>query len=138
MVAGLGLLDDVTMLSYEQMVIDNEMVKIIARLAQGIIVDDDHMAIDLIKKVGPGGSFLPERHTISWLNKEHFMTEITDRRTGELWEADGKKSVVDRAHEKAAKIMKEHVVQPVPADVAKQFESIVKAAESDIKQHGLN
>jgi trimethylamine--corrinoid protein Co-methyltransferase len=138
MVAGLGLLDDVTMLSYEQMVIDNEMVKIMARLAQGVIVDDDHMAIDLIKKVGPGGSFLPERHTISWLNKEHFMTEITDRRTGELWEADGKKSVVDRAHEKAAKIMKEHVVQPVPADVAKQFESIVKAAESDIKQHGLN
>jgi len=138
MIAGLGLLDDVTMLSYEQMVIDNEMAKIMARLAQGVQVDDEHMALDLIKKVGPGGSFLAERHTMSWLNKEHFLTEITDRRTGEAWEADGKKTVVERAREKAAKIMKDHVVQPVAPEVAKQFESIVVAAEKDIKEHGLD
>ena len=138
MIAGLGLLDDVTMLSYEQMVIDNEMAKIMARLAAGVTVDDDHMAIDIIKKVGPGGSFLSERHTMSWLNKEHFITDITDRRTGEAWEADGKKTVVDRAREKAAKIMKEHVVQPVSSDVAKEFEAIVKKAEKDIKSHGLD
>jgi trimethylamine--corrinoid protein Co-methyltransferase len=138
MIAGLGLLDDVTMLSYEQMVIDNEMAKIMARLAAGVTVDDDHMAIDIIKRVGPGGSFLSERHTLNWLNKEHFITEITDRRTGEAWEADGKKTVVDRAREKAAKIMKEHVVQPVSSDVAKEFEAIVKKAEKDIKSHGLD
>jgi len=138
MIAGLGLLDDVTMLSYEQMVIDNEMAKIMARLAQGVQVDDEHMALDLIKKVGPGGSFLADRHTMSWLNKEHFLTEITDRRTGEAWEADGRKSVVERAREKAAKIMKDHVVEPVAADVAKKFEDIVVAAEKDIKEHGLD
>lgn len=138
MVAGLGLLDDVTMLSYEQMVIDNEMVRIMARIAQGVVVDDDHMAVDLIKKVGPGGSFLGERHTMQWLNKEHFLTEITDRRTGESWEADGRKSVVDRAREKAAKIMKEHQVQPVQAEVAREFESILKKAEKDIKERGLD
>jgi len=138
MVAGLGLLDDVTMLSYEQMVIDNEMVKIMARLAGGVIVDDDHMAIDLIKKVGPGGSFLGERHTMQWLNKEHFMTEITDRRTGEAWEADGRKSVIDRAHEKVQKILKEHQVQPVPNEVAKDFDAIVKKADKDIKDNGLD
>jgi trimethylamine--corrinoid protein Co-methyltransferase len=138
MVAGLGLLDDVTMLSYEQMVIDNEMVKIMARLAGGVIVDDDHMAIDLIKKVGPGGSFLGERHTMQWLNKEHFMTEITDRRTGEAWEADGRKSVIDRAHEKVQKILKEHQVQPVPNEVARDFDAIVKKADKDIKDNGLD
>ncbi len=138
MVAGLGLLDDVTMLSYEQMVIDNEMVKIMARLAAGVTVDDDHMAVDLIKKVGPGGSFLGERHTMQWLNKEHFMTDITDRRTGETWEADGRKSVIDRARAKVEKILKEHVVQQVPPEVAKDFESIVKRAEKDIKEHGLD
>jgi trimethylamine--corrinoid protein Co-methyltransferase len=138
MIAGLGLLDDVTMLSYEQMVIDDEMARIMARLAYGVTVDDDHMAVDVIKKVGPGGSFLADRHTMQWLNKEHFLTDITDRRTGEAWEADGKKSVVDRARVKAARIMKEHVVAPVPSEVAKEFESIVKAADKDIKTSGLD
>jgi trimethylamine--corrinoid protein Co-methyltransferase len=138
MVAGLGLLDDVTMLSYEQMIIDDEMAKIMARLAYGVTVDDDHLAVDVIKKVGPGGSFLAERHTMQWLSKEHFITDITDRRPGERWEADGRKSVVDRARAKAQRIMKEHKVDPVPADVAHEFESIVKDADKDIKSHGLD
>jgi trimethylamine--corrinoid protein Co-methyltransferase len=138
MIAGLGLLDDVTMLSYEQMVIDDEMAKIMARLARGVTVDDEHIALDLIKKVGPGGSYLAERHTMQWLYKEHFITDITDRRTGDKWEAEGKKSVVERAREKAAKIMKEHEVAPVPSDVAGEFEAIVKEADADIKARGLS
>jgi trimethylamine--corrinoid protein Co-methyltransferase len=138
MIAGLGLLDDVSMLSFEQMVIDDEMARIMGRLAAGIIVDDDHMAVDLIKKVGPGGSFLSHRHTMQWLHKEHFMTDITDRRVGESWEADGKKSVVDRAREKVARIMKEHQVAPVAPEVAQQFEEIVKKADADIRANGLD
>lgn len=138
MIAGLGLLDDVTMLSYEQMVIDDEMARIMARLAQGVTIDDDHLAIDTIKRVGPGGSFLSAKHTMQWLNKEHFLTDITDRRTGEAWEADGRKTVVDRAKEKAAKIMREHIVGPIAPEVVKDFDAIVRKADKDIKDHGLD
>jgi len=138
MIAGLGLLDDVTMLSYEQMVIDDEMAKIMARLAYGITVDDDHLAVDIIKKVGPGGSFLAERHTMQWLYKEHFITDITDRRTGEKWDADGRKSVVERARDKVKKILREHEVAPVAPEVAKEFDSITKRADKDIGEHGLD
>ena len=138
MVAGLGLLDDVTMLSYEQMAIDDEMARIMARLVQGVMVDDDHLAVDLIKKVGPGGSYLSERHTMQWLNREHFLTGITDRRTGEAWEADGRKSVVDRAREKISKILKEHEVAPVPKDVVSEFDRVLASADKDIKSHGLD
>jgi len=138
MVAGLGLLDDVTMLSYEQMVIDDEMAKIMARLAYGVTVDDEHLAVDLIKKVGPGGTYLSERHTMQWLNKEHFITDITDRRTGDKWDADGRKSVVERAREKVTRILKEHKVAPVPSEVAGEFDAIVKEADKDIISHGLD
>ncbi|MCJ2532638.1 MAG: trimethylamine methyltransferase family protein [Candidatus Thermoplasmatota archaeon] len=138
MIAGLGLLDDVTMLSYEQMVIDDEMARIMGRLSGGVIVDDEHMAVDLIKKVNAGGSFLSHRHTMHWLHKEHFIPDITDRRTGEAWEADGSKNVVTRAREKAAKIMKDHQVQPLTTDVSTRFEEIVKEADADIKANGLN
>ena len=138
MIAGLGLLDDVTMLSYEQMVIDNEMARIMGRLAAGVVVDDEHMAIDLIKKTGPGGSFLGNRHTMQWLYKEHFIPEITDRRTGEAWEADGAKDAVTRAREKAARIMREHVVAPLPEGVPAAFKDIVAKADADITKNGLD
>ena len=138
MIAGLGLLDDVTMLSYEQMAIDDEMARIMGRLAAGVVVDDDHMATELIKKVGPGGSFLGHRHTMQWLYKEHFIPEITDRRTGEAWETDGRKDAVARAREKVKRIMAEHEVMPLPGDVVSDFDRIVKDADEDIKKHGLN
>ena len=138
MIAGLGLLDDVTMLSYEQMIIDDEMARIMGRLAAGIVVDDDHMAVDLIKKVGPGGSFLGSRHTMQWLYKEHFIPEITDRRTGEAWEADGAKDAVARARVRAEKIMKEHQVQPLPEGVGAAFDDIVAKADADITENGLD
>lgn len=138
MIAGLGLLDDVTMLSYEQMAIDDEMARMMGRLAGGVTVDDDHMATDLIKKVGPGGSFLGHRHTMQWLYKEHFIPDITDRRTGEAWEADGRKDAVARAREKVKKIMAEHEVQSLPQDIVSEFDRIVKEADADITKHGLD
>lgn len=138
MIAGLGLLDDVTLLSYEQMVIDDEMAKIMGRLSAGIVVDDDHMATELIKRVGPGGSFLGHRHTMQWLNREHFIPEITDRRTGEAWEADGSKSDVARARAKAQRIMSEHEVEPIPKEIALAFDDIVARADADIRENGLD
>ena len=138
MIAGLGLLDDVTMLSYEQMVIDDEMARIMGRLAAGIVVDDEHMAVDLIKSIGPGGSFLGSRHTMQWLYKEHFIPGITDRRTGEEWEADGSRDAVARARAKAETIMKEHEVQPLPGDVEAAFNDIVARADEDITRNGLD
>ncbi|UCE80747.1 MAG: trimethylamine methyltransferase family protein, partial [Methanobacteriota archaeon] len=138
MIAGLGLLDDVTLLSYEQMVIDDEMAKIMGRLSAGIVVDDDHMATDLIKRVGPGGSFLGHRHTMQWLDSEHFIPDITDRRTGEAWEGDGSTSAVSRARAKAKKIMSEHEVEPIPKEIALAFDDIVARADADIRENGLD
>lgn len=132
MIAGIGLLDDCTTLQLEEIVIDAEIVKIVFRLAQGIEVNDETLALDIIRKVGPGGNFLAERHTLDYLRKEHFIPELTDRRSYEAWLKNGAKDIVKRAKEKVKTILEKHRPEPLEKDVAKEIQEIIKRADKDL------
>lgn len=132
MIAGIGLLDDCTTLQLEQIVIDAEIVNIVFRLAQGIEVNDETLALDVIRKVGPGGNFLAERHTLDYLRKEHFIPELTDRRSYDAWLKDGAKSIVERAKERVKTILEKHRPEPLEKDVQKEIEDIMKRADKDL------
>ena len=70
LVYGLGMLEMGQVLSFSQMVMDNEFAAMIKRSIRGIEVNDELMAVDLIKQVGIGGNFLGEKHTL-----EHIVGE---------------------------------------------------------------
>ena len=132
MIAGIGLLDDCTTLAFEEILIDAEIVKIIYRIAQGIEVNDNTLALDIIRKVGPGGHFLAERHTLENLRREHFIPELTDRRSFEKWLKEGAKDIVKIAKEKVKLILQKHQVPPLEKDVQKEIRNIIEMAEKDL------
>jgi trimethylamine--corrinoid protein Co-methyltransferase len=135
MIAGIGLLDDCTTLAFEEILIDAEIVKIVYRIAQGIEVNDNTLALDIIRKVGPGGHFLAERHTLENLRREHFIPELTDRRSFETWLKDGAKDIVKIAKEKVKLILQKHKVQPLEREVQKEIKNIIEKAEKDLVAH---
>lgn len=94
--------------SYEQLVIDDEIVGYIYRLAKGVEVNPETIAADLIKRVGPTASFLKEAHTLRNLKLEHWMPSISCRSTHARWSQRGRKDVVAVAKDKAQKILREH------------------------------
>ncbi|NIR86342.1 [trimethylamine--corrinoid protein] Co-methyltransferase, partial [Candidatus Bathyarchaeota archaeon] len=132
MIAGIGLLDDCKTLQLEEIVIDAEIVKIVFRLAQGIEVTDETLALDTIRKIGPGGNFLAERHTLNHLEKEHFIPQLTDRRSYEAWLKNGAKNLAKRAKEKVKTILQKHKPEPLEKDAAKQITDIIKRADKDL------
>ncbi len=116
LICGTGLLEDARTLWLEQLFIDDEMVAMIRRIAEGIVVDEDHLALDVIEKVGIGGMFLGQRHTMDHLRKEHFLPRLVDRRSFDLWAADGRKSMEDRARAK----VREAVARPPPNPLSEE------------------
>jgi len=135
MIAGIGLLDDCTTLAFEEILIDAEIVKIIFRIAQGIEVDDDTLSIDVIRRVGPGGNFLAERHTLDYLRKEHFIPELTDRRSYEAWLKDGAKDIVKKAKERIKIILEKHQPEPLEKDAQREIQEIIARAKNDLPEH---
>ncbi len=134
MIAGIGLVCDCTALALEELVIDAEIAKIVFRLAQGIEVNDNTLALDLIRKVGQGGNFLAERHTLNYLRKEHFLPELTDRRPYEPWLKDGGKDIVKKAKEKVKTILEKHRCTPLEESVQKEIREIISKANQNLAE----
>jgi len=128
---GIGLVDACTTLPFEELVIDNEICKIVFRLAEGIEVNDETLALDLIHSIGPGGQYLTEKHTLKHF-KEHFIPEISNRKSYDGWEREGAKSVIEVAREKTKEILKTHQPTPLEEDVKKEVRKIIERAEREL------
>ena len=126
MIAGIGLIEDCRTIWLEQLVIDDEMSRIIGRMAQGIEVNDETLALDVIHKVGIAKDYLSQRHTLEHYKTEHFIPIVTDRSSFDTWMAKGSKSLLTRAQEEVQRIFKEHTVEPVRSEVAETAAKLIK------------
>jgi trimethylamine--corrinoid protein Co-methyltransferase len=87
MLLGAGLLNGSRILSYEMLVMDAEIWSLVRAMSRGIVVDDETLALDAIRAVGPGGNFLSLRHTKRHM-RELWQPTLFDRRPILAWEAD--------------------------------------------------
>jgi len=100
-----GLMEFALTVSYEKYVVDNEILGMVMRAVEGIRVDDDTLAFDLIKEVGPGGNFVTAKHTRRFMRSEHYQPSLSDRDSREEWETKGSKTTLERASEKVKEII---------------------------------
>ncbi len=128
LIVGLGLLEDAKTLSLEKLVMDDEVVRMIRRIADGIVVDDDTIALDVIQKVGVGGMYFGEKHTMRYLRQEQFLPTLIDRRSVDLWERDGRKTLEDRAREKVREALAQPIPHPLPPDLVRKLDTMIEEA----------
>ena len=79
----------------------------------------------VLRKVGPGGDFLTERHTPRHL-RELWQPAPFDRRRAEDWAAIGKTRLGDRLREKTMSLIEAHRPEPLPASVREEIARILK------------
>jgi len=82
-----GLMEFDLTVSYEKLVLDNEILGMCQRVLSGIEVDDDTLALDLLLKKGPGQDFLAEEHTVQHMRKEFFVPRLANRDKREAMQA---------------------------------------------------
>jgi trimethylamine--corrinoid protein Co-methyltransferase len=71
-------------------------------------VDDDTLALDLIKKVGSSGNYLAEEHTVRRFRQEHFIPRLLPREPYEAWEKAGERTALDYAKERVREVLAQH------------------------------
>ena len=115
----LGSLHTGAAVSLEQMVIDADLLKTAQRLFQGLRVNEDTLALEALRRVGPGGDFLMDEHTLRWMRSgEHYYSDLVNRQGAQG--AD----MVERAHEKVQRTLQEHQAE-VPDDVVEEIQRYV-------------
>lgn len=107
-----------------QMVIDNEITGALKRFATGFEISDETLAVDLIKTVGPGGTFLDSEHTLKHFRTEHWQPAIWAREMYQGWRETGSKIDADRARERCLDIIA--LPEPDPC-ISSEAESRLRA-----------
>lgn len=131
MIYGPGMLESGITFDYGQLVLDCEFARMIKHTIQGITVDDETLAIDAIKEVGPGGDHLMHKHTLKYMRSQS-RPELIDRTMRGTWESKGSTSAFDRAMDKVRYILENHQPEPLPDEVLNRIRAIVVEAEEEL------
>ena len=76
------------------------------RLLAGIKVDEETLGFEVIKKVNPGGNYIMEDHTVLHMMDEFFYPKVSIRSNFDVWESQGKPTMLSQAQSMAREILK--------------------------------
>jgi trimethylamine--corrinoid protein Co-methyltransferase len=119
-----GQLESELTFSPAQAVIDDEIIAYVKRYLQGVSVNEEALAVELIKQVGISGSFLEQAHTADHFRTELFMPKLLFRRPREEWESQGSKDLANRAEESAQALMQNTVDPKLTDDQIKELDAL--------------
>lgn len=109
-----GALDSYGAMSTEKFVVDLEIIGMVDRFMQGMKIDPDHLALDIIDQVGPGGEFLSHPHTMDFCRKELWNPEISIR--GAAKGNDPNESLIENIQKKKIKMLENYTLPEFSAD----------------------
>jgi trimethylamine--corrinoid protein Co-methyltransferase len=90
----------------DQLVLDDELAGYMKRIAAGIRVDEETLAYDAIREVGPAGNFLTNELTLALMRSpEHWIPPVTQRPVFESWKRSGSPSLVELARARCAALL---------------------------------
>jgi trimethylamine--corrinoid protein Co-methyltransferase len=113
----IGMVTNMSSASLEQAVIDDEIVGMAMRVLRGVDVTEDSMAVDAIHRVGPGGHYLMDAHTVQFMRSGLFYPHVADRQNRAAWEEGGRKDTRARASARVEKLLQTHKPPGLPARV---------------------
>lgn len=128
LVHDIGVVDNAMTVSLEALVMCDEIIAMVKRIMGGIEVNRDTLAVEVLEKVGPGGHFLSEEHTLRHF-KEHYRSKLIDRQNYDAWMESGALTMGDRMKAKVQQILAEYQPEPLPEDVQHELERIVRRAD---------
>lgn len=115
---GAGHLQGGLVVNFAQLVMDDELVGLVNRAMQGLEVDEENLGYEAVRASIETDNLLMHPHTLRHLRSDRYRTKLMTRSARATWEAEGSKSMRDRAIEKAQSLLAKH--QPKPLDETAQ------------------
>ena len=113
----IGMVTNMSAVSLEQAVIDDEIAGLVARALGGIEVTEDSLAVEAIHRAGPGGHYLMDAHTVQFMRSEFFYPPLADRQNRAAWEDAGSRDTRVRAAARVEKLLQKHRSPGLPSKV---------------------
>jgi trimethylamine--corrinoid protein Co-methyltransferase len=128
---GLGIAGCDQGASLPQLIIDDEIVGYVREVMRGFAVDEETCAFDAVARVGIGGDFLSDPHTVAHV-RDRWIPKLSDRQHWAGWRQEGGWTMLDRALAEQKRILREHRLESLEETALREIDRIVATAERQI------
>ncbi|MDP7547546.1 MAG: trimethylamine methyltransferase family protein, partial [Alphaproteobacteria bacterium] len=122
---GLGWMEGGLCASFEKVIIDAEMLQMMAEFLRPIPLEDDDLGVDAMREVGPGGHFFGATHTMERYETAFYAPMLSDWRNYESWQEAGSVDATQRAHKIYQQLLAEYKPPPMDPAVAEELDDYV-------------
>jgi len=119
---GLGAMGGWNIGSLEKLVLDAEIAEFTKRLIRPLEFSEESLAVEVIKKVGPRGSYIAEPHTFTNFRKEFYNPVLFNRMPYDNWKTAGKVDSLEKARQKVAELLNNYQAPDLERSLEKDLE----------------
>jgi trimethylamine--corrinoid protein Co-methyltransferase len=133
---GAGWLEGGLTASFEKLIVDAEILQMMAEVLQPMIVDDGSLGFDAMVDVGPGGHFFGTAHTLERYETAFYEPMLSERRNFESWQVDGSRTATQRANVIWKRLLAEAVTPPLDPPIVEALDAFVARRKREIEAGG--
>ncbi len=115
-----------------KMVLANEYANYVNRLLDGFKINEDTLAFDVMKEVGPGGLFMDHEHTVTHFKEEIWLPEFMSHEMMASWLNSGKKTIVEKAGEKVLDVWKTYHPKGISDETERKLLGVIERAKREL------
>ena len=136
--AGVSIIHDVGYIdmgmacSCAMMVLGDEIISWVKRLVQGIDVNAETLATEVVHRVGPGGNFLAQQHTVDHMRRESWQAKLFCKDSYDAWMAAGALTMEQKADARVAEILERHQPEKLAPEVVEKLVNIRQEGEQQL------
>ncbi len=120
--------------SFEKLIIDAEMLQMLAETLRPIDLTDDELALDAIREVGPGGHHFGTAHTLARYESAFYAPMISSRENFERWQEAGSTDAAQRANATWKQLLKDYEQPPLDPGIDEALVEYAKRRKQEIQQ----
>ena len=132
-----GFLESALSASFAKMVIDADQLSHLTGLAKGLEINEDTLALDAIREVGPSGHFFGTEHTISHYDSAFYLPLTAESGTWDKWVEEGEEDVEKRANAVAASLLNSYEPPAIDPGVSEAVDDFVERRKRELSDQAF-
>ena len=130
---GAGWLEGGLTASFEKLILDAEMLQMMAEVLVPFRVDEAEIGLDAMAEVGPGGHHFATAHTLERYETAFYRPILSDWRNFETWSDDGARTATERANGVWKQLLAEYEPPPLDPGAAEAIDDYVERRRREIE-----
>jgi trimethylamine--corrinoid protein Co-methyltransferase len=127
-----GFLDGLLSMSYEKFILDADLCGALHTYLDGVVIDENQLALDAFAEVGPGNHFFGSAHTLANYQTAYWDSETADNRPFEQWEAEGADDAATRANRIWKERLQDFVAPPLDPAIDESLRAYIDRKKTEV------